>query len=96
MEEDFECADDEVEVTAPHEEISSSQSDYEDSQLSRYRSLTDLYSQTNSIPLDDQTCSLADEEPLTYSEAAQDEVWREVMKEEMLAIDRSHTWELET
>ena len=96
MEEAFECVDDEVEFTAPHEEISSSPSDSEDNQLPRYRSLIDLYSETNSIPLDDQTFLLADEAPLTYSEAAQDEVWRQAMKEEMLAIDRSHTWDLET
>ena len=33
MEEDFECADDEVEVTAPHEEFFSSPCDFEDNQL---------------------------------------------------------------
>ena len=79
------------EVTAPHEEISSSSSNSEDSHLLRYKSLTDLYSETNYIPLDEQTCLVADKEPLTYFEAAQDEVWRQAMKEEMLAIDRSHT-----
>ena len=41
-----------------------------------------------------QTCILACEEPITHSKASQDEVWREAMKEEMLAFDRSHTWEL--
>ena len=53
MEEDFKCADDEVKVTTPHEEISSSPSDSKDNQLPRYRSLADLYSVTNSIPMDD-------------------------------------------
>ena len=37
---------------------------------------------------------VADKEPLTYLEAAQDEVWRKAMKEEMMAIDQSNTWEL--
>ena len=46
--------------------------------------------------MDEQTCLVADEEPLTYFEAAQDEVWRQAIKEEMLAIDQSHTWELES
>ena len=59
-------------------------------------SLTDLYSETQSIPLDEQTCLVADEEPLTYLEATQDEVGRQGMQEEMLAIDRSNTWELES
>ena len=39
---------------------------------------------------------MADEEPLTYLEIAQDEVWRQTMQEEMLAIDRSNTWQLES
>ena len=49
MEEEFECVDDGVEVTAPHEEIYSSPSDSEDNQLPRYKSLADLYLETNSI-----------------------------------------------
>ena len=84
------------EDNAPHDEITSSSNNSEDCHCPRYRSLTDLYSETNSIPLDEETCLVADEEPLTYVEAAQDEVWRQPMKEEMLAIDRSNTWELES
>ena len=84
------------EDNAPHDEITSSSNNSEDSHCLRYRSLTDLYSKTNSIPLDEETCLVADEEPLTCLEAAQDEVWRQAMKEEMLAIDRSNTWELES
>ena len=74
-----------------HDEIISSSTNSEDSHYPRYMSLTDLYSETNSIPMDEQTCLVADEEPLTYLEAAQDEVWRKAMKEEMMAIDRSNT-----
>ena len=84
------------EDNSPHNEIMSSSNSSEDSHCPRYMSLTDLYSETNSIPLDEQTCLVADEEPLTYLEAAQEEVWRHAMKEDMLAIDRSNTWELES
>ena len=71
-----EDASSDEEDNAPHNEITSSSNSSEDSHCPRYRSLTDLYSETNSIPLDEQTCLVADEEPLTYLEAAQDEVWR--------------------
>ena len=55
------------EDNSPPNEVTSSSNSSEDSQFPRYRSLTDLYSETNSIPLDEQTCLVADEEPLTYS-----------------------------
>ena len=84
------------EDNSPPDEVTSSSNSSEDSHCPRYRSFTDLYSETNPIPLDEQTCLVFDEEPLTYLEAAQDEVWRKAMKEEMMAIDRSHTWELES
>ena len=84
------------EDNSPPDEVTSSSNSSEDSHCPRYTSLTDLYSETNPIPLDEQTCLVADEEPLTYLKAAQDEVWRKAMKEEMMAIDRSHTWELES
>ena len=58
------------EVNKPHDEFISSSTNSEDSHYSRYMSLTDLYSETNPIPMDEQTCLVADEEPLTYLEAA--------------------------
>ena len=74
MEEDAECADDEVEATAPHEEIPFSPSDSEDSQLPRYRS-RDTW--------DDKISLLVEGEPLSYSEVVYEEVWRQAMNEEM-------------
>ena len=84
------------EDNAPHDEITSSSNNSEDSHCPRYRSLTDMYFETNSILLDQPTCLVADKEPLTYLEAALDKVWIQAMKDEMLAIDRSNTWELES
>ena len=71
--------------------ISSSQSVSGGSRPPRYRSLAYLYFETNPITPNDQTCLLVDEEPLSYSEATEDELWRQAMSEEMLAIDQSHT-----
>ena len=61
----------------------------------RYRSLTDLYSETSPITQDEEVHLLSGEEPLSYIEAASEEVWMRAMREEMLAIERNATWELE-
>ena len=61
----------------------------------RYKSLTDLYSETSPITQDEEAHLLSGEEPLSYSEAANEEVWIRAMREEMLSIDRNDTWELE-
>ena len=62
----------------------------------RYRSLTDLYTETTPITQDEEVFLLSGEEPLTYIEAASEEVWMRAMREKMLAIDKNETWELES
>ena len=62
----------------------------------RYRSLSDLYSETSPIIQDEEAHLLSREEPLSYTEAACEEVEIRAMREEMLAIDRNDTWELVT
>ena len=88
-------SDEDMEVSTPNIEITSSPSISEGSQSQRYKSLIDLYSETTPITQDEQACLLLGEEPFSYSEAAQEEVWRQAMRDEMLAIDRNNTWELE-
>ena len=61
----------------------------------RFRSLTDLYTETSPITQDEETLLISGDEPLSYTEAASEEVWIRAMREEMLAIDRNDTWELE-
>ena len=60
----------------------------------RYKSLTQLYSETDPMQAEEEKCLLISEEPSSYAEAAREEVWKRSMKEEMEAIDRNHTWEL--
>ena len=62
----------------------------------RYRSLTDLYTETTPITQDEEVFLLSGEEPLTYIEAASEEAWMRAMREEMFAIDKNETWELES
>ena len=87
-------SNEEVEVSTPNTEMTSSSSVSEDHPR-RYRSLSDLYSETTPITQDEQAYLLSGEEPLSYSKAAHEEVWRHAMREEMMAIDRNNTWELE-
>ena len=85
-------SDEEEEASA---EVTSSSNASSDMHSPRYRSLTDLYSETSPITHDEEVHLLSDEEPLSYTEAASDEVWMRAMREEMLSIDRNATWELE-
>ena len=66
--------DEEEEVSTPNTKITSSSSVSEDTHPPRYRSLTDLYSETIPITQDEQAYLLSGEEPLSYLEAAHEEV----------------------
>ena len=74
--------------------MTSSSNFSEDVHSPRYRSLTDLYYETSPITQDEEAHLLSNEEPLSYTEAAHEEVWRRAMREEMLAIDQNNIWEL--
>ena len=58
----------------------------------RYRSIQDVYEQTNLTY--DNLNLLITEEPCTYTEAVKEEVWRSAMAEEISAIERNKTWTL--
>ena len=58
----------------------------------RYRSIQDVYEETNLIY--DNLNLLITDEPCTYDEAVKEEVWRSAMAEELSAIERNKTWTL--
>ena len=64
------------------------------SEHSEYKSLTQLYSETDPMQAEEEECLIMSEEPSTYAEAAREEVWKRAIKEEMEVIDRNQTWEL--
>ena len=66
-------SDEEVEVSTPTTEMTSSSSVSQE-HPPRYRSLSDLYSETNPITQDEQAYLLSGKEPLSYLEAAHEEV----------------------
>ena len=58
----------------------------------RYRSIQDVYEETNLIY--DNLSLLITEEPCSYAEVVKEEVWRSAMVEEISAIERNKTWTL--
>ena len=75
------------------EEISSSQ---EGDQQRRFRSIQDLYDETEPVSYGMDVCLSSQEEPTTYLEDSKYQVWVKAMKEELDAIEKSATWELIT
>ena len=84
---------DEDHMETPHE-ASSPRSESHEPEPRRYKSLTQLYSETDPMQAEGEECLIMFEEPSTYVEAAREEVWKRAIKEEMEAIDRNQTWEL--
>ena len=77
-------------------EASTPQSESHEPKPCRYKSLTQLYSETDRMQVEGEECLIMFEEPSTYVEAAREKVWKRAMKEEMEAIDQNQTWELVT
>ncbi|KAL8145519.1 hypothetical protein AgCh_003617 [Apium graveolens] len=66
-----------------------------DSGPRHYRSLHDIYNETQEIKLEDDELLFAGvEEPASYTKAAAEHNWREAMKTEMDAVERNNTWKL--
>ena len=93
LEDQIEPSDEEEEAST---KVTSSSHVSEDLHSPRYMSFNDLYSETSPITQDEEVHLLSGEEPLSYTEAADEEVWRRAMREEILAIDKNNTWELVT
>ncbi|GJX27946.1 ribonuclease H-like domain, reverse transcriptase, RNA-dependent DNA polymerase [Tanacetum coccineum] len=66
-----------------------SHSHFDHTPLRGYRTLSDLYENTEEL-------LLAEDEPKNYKEASSDQKWIEAMKVELDSINRNNTWELTT
>ena len=92
IEDQVESSDEEEEAST---EVTSSSNASGDMHSLRYRSLTNLYAETSPTTQDEEALLISGDEPLSYIEAASEEVWLQAMREEMLSIDKNDTWELE-
>jgi len=76
--------------------VSSSPSPNSSPRPPKTRTLSELYEVTeneNNLTL---FCLFSDCEPVGFEEVVQDERWKEVMDEEIKAIEKKNTWELTT
>lgn len=82
-----------------HSQSESQESEVEGSESSssepvKFRSLTDIYNDTEEIELDDELLLMGIDEPKNYREAATKHNWMQAMKSEMKSIEQNHTWVL--
>ncbi|GJV99668.1 zinc finger, CCHC-type containing protein [Tanacetum coccineum] len=70
-------------------QIINSPSHFDHTPLRGFRTLKDLYENTEEL-------LLAEDEPKNYKEASSDQKWIEAMKVELDSINRNNTWELTT
>lgn len=68
--------------------------DYDYTPVRGFRSLSDIYAETDPIEVEPEELLFVGNEPTTYQEAASDQNWREAMKKELQSIEKNHTWRL--
>lgn len=68
---------------------------YDDSNATRkYRSLYEVYNDSQEVELEDELYLMGTEEPNTYRQASSDKDWRLAMQQEMNSIEQNGTWKL--
>ncbi|KAL8090283.1 hypothetical protein AgCh_039668 [Apium graveolens] len=60
----------------------------------KFRSLFDIYNDTEEVELDDELLLMGIDEPKNYTEAAKEYNWRHAMESEMNSIEKNNTWKL--
>ena len=87
----FQPAEEEVEEpTELPQSDSIRDGDLNDEEPLRYRSIHDVYEETNLTY--DNLSLLITEEPCSYAETVKEEVWRSAMAEELSAIEKNKMW----
>ena len=77
----------------PSDEQRDQDQSLEEDRPKRYKSIQEIYDETQGIEEDD-ACFFSRDEPTSYIAAMKEDVWRQAMKEELEAIERNSTWEL--
>lgn len=65
-----------------------------DSEPRRFRSLSDIYNETEAIEILDELMFIGVDEPTNYAQASQKKEWKRAMEQELEAIERNGTWSL--
>lgn len=73
---------------------SESESIGDNSEPRRFRTITDLYNDTEVTDLDDELLLMGVDEPRNYKQATTERNWREAMQQEINSIEQNDTWKL--
>lgn len=60
----------------------------------RFRSLRDVYDETEPIEISDELLFMGVDEPVNYTQASKKREWRIAMEQELEAIEKNETWSL--
>lgn len=89
---------DNIQVSTPQSQSSVSRIDpdsYDDStEPKKFRRLSDVYNNTEEIELDEELWLMGIDEPVNYTQAANDTNWKKAMMQEMNSIEAKDTWKL--
>lgn len=89
---------DNIQVSTPQSQSSVSRIDpdsYDDStEPKKFRRLSDVYNNTEEIELDEELWLMGIDEPVNYTQAANDTNWKKAMMQEMNSIEANDTWKL--
>ena len=77
----------------PTEEQRDQDQSSEEDRPERFRSVQEIYDETQEIE-EDEACFFSRDEPTSFKTEMKEEVWRRAMIEELEAIERDFTWEL--
>lgn len=64
------------------------------SEPSRYRSLRDVYEDTEEIELEEELYLMGIDEPSDFNQTSKRKEWRDAMDKEMQAVEKNQTWNL--
>lgn len=82
--------------TPPHSPVTStSRDDHDESgEPRRYRSLVDVYNETEPVEVEEELMFMGVEEPQNFEQAVKERSWRSAMHKELESIEKNDTWKL--
>lgn len=85
----------EQEINTPQREEIPDSSTYDDSGVpKRFRSLADVYNESEEVEIEDELLLMGVDEPSSYKTAVKEKAWRQAMQNELDSIEKNETWKL--
>lgn len=85
----------EQEINTPQRKEIPDPSTYDDSGVpKRFRSLADVYNESEEVEIEDELLCMGVDEPSSYKTAVKEKAWRQAMQNELDSIEKNETWKL--